>query len=848
MDFKSFALLLLLQFLVLATTLSVWRFVSVGYKSPQVLCGALFFKGLVLLISCVQPGHWLWLASVFYVAAAVEYSLLFYLTSRAGVHPRAQIIKLNFLLTVASAFGLLLVEKLFFRFFPNHFILIGLIALNGLNILLVIIILRQTAAPFPSAKARSIYKAGQRLRLPLLAASGSGIILFGGVLIAYRRLRMYLRDAADINAEVTAISLLISATVTMAIARRVTKNIPEKRSSILLFSILAMIAMVLSTPFLGDLVKVPREFFIFIILFGVSGTASYWFNVALLETNGDAEQMERVLKYNAWGAVVGTGVFGIFALPGLGMVRSFQLYILLSCILLFLLFWMKFWNKPDRRRHWGIILSTFGLLSAVGFAMLNTLWYARSLEQFVARQAPGEKLVRTIETPQDVWILTERTWIGVPMYFRILQNAHSMSSTGYLNQRYMKLMAYVAGLYSYPMQTALNIGYGTGLTAQALLEYDALQRLDVIDVSKDIQKFGELIYAESSTPNPLNDQRLAYHTGGARYFLHQTKQKYDVITGEPPPPANSLVSYLYTKEFYELVKAHLTESGVFTYWLPVHSLAFSSSLDILKTFCAVFPNCDIYAGTDTNLILVGTLGSVPDSRVSQQKIQSLAKTRVAESTGLQNAQQVISLLLGNGSQLQEKLSSARILQDSHSYIQEGYPGDLQGYRRFYQEFLQTASPDYGGALAKTVPGSELTAKDMDRQFTLTAENYLHFYESLRALCRLHLRPDMENLIPWFFGMNSDMQRKILKNPLSAGRSAYSTALLVRFLQERKLDKAIEFMDTHGTKEFTPEKWIAISIALRKMKKASPEKIRGLLADYQLQGGIMPAGLKAFADE
>lgn len=848
MDFKSFALLLLLQFLALAITLSIWCFVSVRYKSLHALYGALVAKGGVLLIACILPRHWLWLASMFFIAAAVEYSMLFHLAGRKGARPRVQIITLNFLLTIAAAIGLLLVEKVFFRLLHNQSILIGLILLTGLNLLMVLVSFKKNADVFSPANTETIHPNKQPLWLSLLAACGSGIILFGGVLIAYRRLRMYLRDAVDINAEVTAVSLFISATVTLILARRVARGIPEKKDNILIFSIIATIALVLSTQFLGDLVNLPRELFILTILFGISGTASYWFNVALLETNGAAAQMERVLICNAWGAVAGTGFFGVFALPGLGMVRSFQIYILIFFIVLLLLFWVKFRQNPDRGRHWTTIISLVGLLSVVVFALQNTKWYARSLEQFVTRQVPGEKIVRTIETPQDIWILTERTWTGVPVYFRILQNAHSMSSTGYLNQRYMKLMAYVASLYTYPLNNALNIGYGTGLTAQSLLEYDSLQRLDIIDVTKDIQEFGDFIYAESSNPNPLKDKRSVYHTGGARYFLRETKQKYDVITGEPPPPANSLVSYLYTREFYELVKAHLTDSGVFTYWLPVHSLAHSSSLDVLKTFCAVFPNCDIYAGTDTNLILVGTLGSGADSTLSPKKIQSLAKTQLTESTGLQNARQVLSLLLATGTQLLAKLSSARILQDGHSYIQEGYPGDLQGYRRFYQEFIEIGSPDYGGMLTKTIPGSAITGKDMDQGFMLSAETYLHFYESLDALCRLYAKPETTGLIPWFFGMDSSMHRKILKNPLSAGRSAFSTALLVRFLQERKLDEAVEFMETYGRKEFMPEKWIAISIALQKMKKGSPEKIRGMLAEYQSQGGITPAGLKAFAEK
>ncbi len=91
-----------------------------------------------------------------------------------------------------------------------------------------------------------------------------------------------------------------------------------------------------------------------------------------------------------------------------------------------------------------------------------------------------------------------------------------------------------------------------------------------------------------------------------RFFLQAGKQKYDLITGEPPPPANIGVVNLYSQEYFQLIYDHLQEGGIVTYWLPVDQLTVSSAKSILKAFCNVFQDCSLWTGTAFDWVMIGT--------------------------------------------------------------------------------------------------------------------------------------------------------------------------------------------------------------------------------------------------
>jgi spermidine synthase len=48
--------------------------------------------------------------------------------------------------------------------------------------------------------------------------------------------------------------------------------------------------------------------------------------------------------------------------------------------------------------------------------------------------------------------------------------------------------------------------------------------------------------------HPLRDPRVRTHVEDGRFFLQTTSRRYDLITGEPPPPKMAGVASLYTRD------------------------------------------------------------------------------------------------------------------------------------------------------------------------------------------------------------------------------------------------------------------------------------------------------------
>jgi spermidine synthase len=54
-----------------------------------------------------------------------------------------------------------------------------------------------------------------------------------------------------------------------------------------------------------------------------------------------------------------------------------------------------------------------------------------------------------------------------------------------------------------------------------------------------------------------------------RRYLNRTREKFDVIIIDPPPPVEAPgSSLLYSEEFYALAKAHLNQDGIVATWVP----------------------------------------------------------------------------------------------------------------------------------------------------------------------------------------------------------------------------------------------------------------------------------------
>ena len=311
---------------------------------------------------------------------------------------------------------------------------------------------------------------------------------------------------------------------------------------------------------------------------------------------------------NTTGATAGPLLAGFVFLPTLGVDRSVQvlsgLYLLLGLVT-FLAGAGP--NHIANRVVAGVAgASLLGML--VAFPAGATL--ERHLEPVLAQfTRPGEvEPVAMREGVTETIVYLEEKAFGEPIAYRMLTNGYSMSGTAVPGLRYMKLFVYLPMALNPDARTALLISYGVGTTAKALTNTSGLESIDVVDISRDVLEMNEIVYPEEGEL-PLDDPRVEVHVEDGRYFLETTKKRFDLITGEPPPPKMAGIVTLYTREYFELVHERLNQGGIVSYWLPAHTLSPSDSRAIIHAFCDVFEDCTLWGGAGLDWILLGTRGA-----------------------------------------------------------------------------------------------------------------------------------------------------------------------------------------------------------------------------------------------
>ncbi|MBN1492881.1 MAG: spermidine synthase, partial [Candidatus Omnitrophica bacterium] len=129
-----------------------------------------------------------------------------------------------------------------------------------------------------------------------------------------------------------------------------------------------------------------------------------------------------------------------------------------------------------------------------------------------------------------------------------------------------KIMAHLPlTLLDHQPRSALNICFGMGTTYRSLLSWDIqVVSIELVPSVKDV--FG-YFFTDA-------DEMLAHPKGevlidDGRRYLMRTQQVFDVITVDPPPPPEAAwSSLLYSREFCELARDHLTTGGILQHWVP----------------------------------------------------------------------------------------------------------------------------------------------------------------------------------------------------------------------------------------------------------------------------------------
>jgi spermidine synthase len=169
-----------------------------------------------------------------------------------------------------------------------------------------------------------------------------------------------------------------------------------------------------------------------------------------------------------------------------------------------------------------------------------------------------------------------------------------------------QLMSGYIGIFMNPgAKRAAVIGLGTGMTTRAISTFPMIEEIEVLEIEPAMVKTATFFNEKNG--RILEDRRVRVIPTDGRNYILATPKKYDVISAEPSNPWIAGVANLYTREFYEVIKAKLNENGVFAQWVHNYSMSPDDFRMVFRTFGESFPHVTVWCMKESDFLMVGTM-------------------------------------------------------------------------------------------------------------------------------------------------------------------------------------------------------------------------------------------------
>jgi len=129
-----------------------------------------------------------------------------------------------------------------------------------------------------------------------------------------------------------------------------------------------------------------------------------------------------------------------------------------------------------------------------------------------------------------------------------------------------KFMAHLPlALHDGKSNSVLIICFGMGTTYRSALSWNV--ETTAVELIPSVT--GAFGFYHADAPEVFKNPNGRIVVDDGRRFLNRTREKFDVIVIDPPPPIEAAgSSLLYSEEFYALAKGHLNPNGIMATWLP----------------------------------------------------------------------------------------------------------------------------------------------------------------------------------------------------------------------------------------------------------------------------------------
>jgi predicted membrane-bound spermidine synthase len=276
---------------------------------------------------------------------------------------------------------------------------------------------------------------------------------------------------------------------------------------------------------------------------------------------------------NVMGCILGPLVASYVLLPNMG-----ERYALILLSSPFLILCLPFTAALTRWQH-------VGATATAGIVLVWSLFFAVDFESLCVRM--GENTVVRRDYAASVISYGDSN-----LKKRLLVNGIGMTILTPVTKCMVHLpLAFHKGR----PESALLICFGMGTTYRSALSWNIeTTAVELVPGVKEV--FG---FYHADAPQVLKNPKGQIIIDDGRRYLKRTKQKFDVIVIDPPPPIEAAgSSLLYSKEFYELAKQHLKPGGILQAWLPGGAPLLTGQA-ILRSVDESFPHTRCFDSLDS---------------------------------------------------------------------------------------------------------------------------------------------------------------------------------------------------------------------------------------------------------
>jgi hypothetical protein len=249
------------------------------------------------------------------------------------------------------------------------------------------------------------------------------------------------------------------------------------------------------------------------------------------------------------------------------------------------------------------------------------------------------------------------------------------------------------------------VGFGSGATAGSVTQAP-IQSLEVVELEPAIYRASH--FFDDVNHRPLQNPKVTARVGDGRNFLGQRKDPFDVIISQPSNPWITGVSNLFTREYFQAIKARLAPDGIFCQWAQLYEMAPWNIKAIYRTLREEFPYALVFAAEDlsSDTILIASKKPIT---IDVQRIARALRDPVtraeARRAGFESEHDVPAYLLLGPEELEAFTAGAPLNTDDNALIEFNAPRDLLGYAKFDPYLAKVYGPQWPyGRLTPVVSG------------------------------------------------------------------------------------------------------------------------------------------------